>query len=64
MADIPLLKLARLGFEMELQAEGIGTERKRLVFIQRVRGKARRAVGQVEAVAVSVQHHGILLRQV
>lgn len=55
MADIPFLELARLGFQMKLQSEGVLAEAEGLVLVIGVRGKSFGLRGEIECIAVPVQ---------
>src|SRR5262249_32972414 len=55
MADIPLLKRRRIGFDVELQRQGSRTVRKSLVFIRGVEGEPLCPCGEIERIAVPVK---------
>src|ERR1700722_17856998 len=59
MADITFPELARGGFQVKLEGEGVAPVSERLIFIMRVERQSLSALRQVEAIAMPVQHRGI-----
>ena len=59
MADIPFLELARIGFQVKLEGEGVASVSERLIFIMRIERQSLSALRQVEAIAMPVQNRGI-----
>src|SRR5579885_205397 len=60
VSDEPLLEARRRGLRMELERERIGAQRKCLVAAEGRGGEQRRALRQIERIAVPVQHRRVV----
>lgn len=59
MTDVPLLELARFGFQVKLEGQSVTPIGECLVLILRVRRQPLRALGQVEAIAMPMKDNRI-----